>query len=254
MLTAPPRVLALGDAALTVEFGSEIAPEIHARVLGFAQALEAAVARGALAGVVEWVPAYRSLTVYFDPAAELDDPATQAEILLALARQAPAVAPAGRRWRIPVCFDAAFAPDLDALAAAKGLTRAAVITLLTATPFRVYMLGFLPGFPYLGGLPEALALPRRATPRTAVPARSLAVAGRMCSVYPWESPGGWHLLGRTPVRLFDADHAADPALFHPGDEIRWVAIDRDTYEALERRAATGGLERGSLLVESEAQP
>ncbi len=247
-----PRVLPLGDAALTVEFGSEIAPGIHARVMGFARALEAAVADGELAGVVEWVPAYRSLTVHFDPAAELDAPARQAEILLDIARRAPAVTAAGHRWRIPVCFDAELAPDLDALAAARGLTREAVVALMTETPFRVYMLGFLPGFPYLGGLPPELELPRLATPRKAVPERSLAVAGRMCTVYPWESPGGWHLLGRTPVRLFDAD-AADPALLAPGDEVRWVAVDRARYEALERRAATGGLDRASLLAGGEGQ-
>lgn len=244
-----PRVLPLGDAALIVEFGGAISPAIHARVLGFARALEAAVARGELAGVVESVPAYRSLTVHFDPAAALDAPARQAEILLRIARDAPALPAAGRRWRIPVCFDADFAPDLDALAAARGVGRDEAVALMTATAFRVYMLGFLPGFAYLGGLPAALEVPRRATPRKAVPERSLAVAGRMCAVYPWESPGGWHLVGRTPVRFFDASDAASPALLGPGDEVRWTAIDRAGYEALDRRAAAGGLDRASLLAE-----
>lgn len=250
-----PRLLPLGDWAVTVEFGNEIAPDIHARVLGFTQALEQAVARGKLAGVIEWVPAFRSVTVYFDADGEPPvDPAVQEETLLALARHAPAVAQAGRRWRIPVCFDAEFAPDLDALAAAKGLSRERVVELLTTTDFRVYMLGFLPGFPYLGGLPAACEVPRLATPRKAVPERSLAVAGRMCAVYPWESPGGWHLLGRTPVRLFDASVLAEPALLRAGDEVRWTAIDRATYLELDRQAAAGQLERSSLLVAVEEQP
>lgn len=252
-LTAP-RLLPLGDGAVTVEFGSTIAPEIHARVLGFTRALEQAAARGQLPGVVEWVPTFRSVTVYFaaDPA-QCDAPRVQEEGLLDLARRAPAVAQAGRSWQIPVCFDAEFAPDLEALAAAKGLTRERVVALLTGTPFRVYMLGFLPGFPYLGGLPAACDMPRLATPRKAVPERSLAVAGGMCAVYPWESPGGWHLLGRTPVRLFDASAEAEPALLRAGDEVRWTAIDRATYVDLDRRAAAGQLARASLLAAGEAR-
>lgn len=247
-----PRLLPLGEWAVTVEFGNEIAPAIHARVLGFTQALERAVAAGELAGVIEWVPAFCSVTVYFDAAAATpDDPARQGERLLQLAHEAPALSQAGRRWRIPVCFDAEFAPDLDALIAAKGLSRERLIELLTGTDFRVYMLGFLPGFPYLGGLPEACEVPRLATPRKAVPERSLAVAGRMCAVYPWESPGGWYLLGRTPVRLFDAGDGAgndSPALLRAGDAVRWVAIDRAGYDELDRRAAAGQLARSSLLV------
>ncbi|HET6720887.1 MAG TPA: carboxyltransferase domain-containing protein, partial [Rhodocyclaceae bacterium] len=171
--------------------------------------------------------------------------------LLELAGQAPAVFEAGRRWLIPVCFDAEYAPDLDELASAKGLSREQVIALLTGTDFRVYMLGFLPGFPYLGGLPAACEMPRRATPRKLVPERSLAVAGLMCAVYPWESPGGWHLLGRTSVRLFDAGVDQDtPALLRAGDEVRWCAIDRPRYDELDALAAAGQLRRDSLLAEA----
>lgn len=250
-----PRLLPLGDWAVTVEFGKEIAPEIHARVLGFTQALEQAVAGGALTGVIEWVPTFAAVTVYFDATTDQgDDPAAQGGILLDLARQAPALTQAGRRWRIPVCFDAEFAPDLDHLAAARGLNRERAIELLTTSDFRVYMLGFLPGFPYLGGLPADCEMPRLATPRKAVPERSLAVAGRMCAVYPWESPGGWHLLGRTPVRLFDANDGAQPALFRAGDEIRWTAIDRARYLELDRLAAAGQLARSSLLEHAERRP
>lgn len=240
-----PRLRPLGDAALILEFGAEIDPGIHARVLGFAAALEAEAAAGRLAEVIEWVPAFTTLTLFFAPG--LDDLEARGRKLLALARSAPPRSAGGARWTIPVCFESAFAPDLEALATAKGLTPQEVVALLTGAEFRVYLLGFLPGFPYLGGLPAACALPRLAVPRRAVPERSLAVAGKMCAVYPWSSPGGWHLLGRTPVRFFDLGEAR-PALLAPGDRVRWQAIDAATYHALDELATQGRLPRERFLV------
>ena len=147
-----------------------------------------------------------------------------------------------------MCFDAEFAPDLDELAKARDLSHEQVVALMTGTAFRVYMLGFQPGFPYMGGLPAALERPRRATPRTDVPERSVAVAGRMCAVYPWRSPGGWHLIGRTPLALFNAARS-DPAWLHPGDEVHWVAIGRARFDELERAAAVGAVQRDAWLDE-----
>ena len=213
-----PRLLALGDAAFSVEFGAGIAPETHARVLGFAAALAAC----AMPGVIELVPAFRSVTVHVDP--DLIDPQRLATDLLALARAGHEAAASGRRWVLPVCFDDDLAPDLPDVAAHAGLSREAVIERLTATEFSVYMLGFLPGFAYLGGLPAALEMPRLATPRTRVPAGSLAIAGRMAAVYLWDSPGGWRLVGRTGVGLFDAGSATRPALLAPGDRVRFRAV------------------------------
>lgn len=242
---ARPRLLPLGDAAVTIEFGTEVSAEANARVLGFTQALAAAVRRGELAGVVEWVPTFASVTVHVDDASE-DSAAARDAALLALAEHAPALQAAGRRWRLPACFDAPFAPDLGVLCDARGLTPQQAIAAITGTVFRVYMLGFLPGFPYLGDLPEALEVPRLASPRRAVPERSIAVTGRLCAVYPWQSPGGWHLIGRTPVRFFDAA-ADEPALLRAGDELTWHAVDGATYDALDRRAAAGALERAEWL-------
>ena len=149
-----PRLLALGDAAFSVEFGAGIAPETHARVLGFA----AALADCAIPGVIERVPTFRSVTVHFDP--DLIDPPRLAADLLALAHAGHEAAASGRRWVLPVCFDDALAPDLPDVAAHCGLAREAVIERLCATEFSAYMLGFLPGFAYLGGLPAALEMPR----------------------------------------------------------------------------------------------
>ena len=140
------------------------------------------------------------------------------------------------------------------LAQARGLSTEAAVALLTSTTFRVYMLGFQPGFPYMGGLPEALEMPRRSSPRTAVPERSVAVAGRMCAVYPWRSPGGWHLVGRTPLQLFDAGHPQGAAWLQAGDEVQWLAIERQRLQQLEERNRTAGLVRDEWLAAPGPSP
>lgn len=238
-----PRLLALGDAAWTIEFGEAIDPAVHARVMGFDRALQQA----ALPGVVEWVPTFRSCTVHFDPLAAGAD--TLGTRLLEIAAAAPACTVAGRRWRIPILFGGEAGPDLADLAAHCGLAEQAVVARMCATVFRVYMLGFMPGFPYMGGLPVELAMPRLATPRLSVPARSLAVTGELCAIYPVASPGGWRLLGRTPLELFDPADAAAPALFAPGDEVMWQAVDAAAFARLEREAR---LDRARFLVAPEA--
>jgi len=268
----PPRLLPLGDTAWTVEFGERIDPLLHARVLGLASALaqarRAAQVGGAnnsdgsdssdgsdgsdapgFAGIVDVVPTFRSLSVHYNPLA--CDGERLGQALLELAKNAGSARAQGRCWRIPVCFDEEFAPDMNDLAAAKGLRREAVIALMCEATFQVYMIGFMPGFPYMGGLPSVLEMPRLASPRKAVPARSLAVTGAMCAVYPWESPGGWRLLGRTPVPMFAASESDSPALLASGDRVRWQAIERPQFLEMEARALAGGLDRNSLLVAPE---
>lgn len=245
-LAFAPRIIPVGDCALTVEFGRDINPQTHALVLGFAHALGSMANNGLLNGVIEWVPAFCSVTVHFEP--DQSDPERLADVLLTLAHKGASASAVGCRWHIPVCFEPDFAPDLEALAAARHLQPAEVVRLMTSTVFTVYMLGFLPGFPYLGGLPAACEMPRLQTPRIVVPARSIAVAGRMCAAYPWESPGGWRLLGRTPVRLFDPANTRRPALLAPGDEVVWRAIDRATYETLEAQCAQDRFDVSTLLA------
>ena len=243
------RLLALGDTAWTVEFGDRIDPQLHARVLGLAAAVADAQngpSAGEFGAIVDVVPTFRSLTVHFDPYRV--DGEQLGEALLRLAGTSGEAAAQGRLWRIPVCFDEEFAPDLDALATAKGLTREAVIALMTEATFQVYMIGFMPGFPYMGGLPAVLEVPRLSSPRKAVPARSLAIAGAMCAVYPWESPGGWRLLGRTPVPMFSAAEADSPSLLASGDRVRWQPIARSMYLEIEAAASAGTFDRSSLLV------
>ena len=256
-----PRLLALGDTAWTVEFGERIDPALYARVQGLAKAL-GEVRAGRLPGgallaeaddpdavfdaVVDVVPTFRSLTVHYNPL--LCDGERLGQALLALAAGAGSVSSAGRQWLIPVCFDEDLAPDLADLAQAKGMSREHVIARMTEATFQVYMIGFMPGFPYMGGLPSELEMPRLSSPRKAVPARSLAIAGAMCAVYPWESPGGWRLLGRTPLPFFSAREREAPALLAAGDRVQWQAIDRAEFARLEVSALAGALDRRRFLV------
>ena len=248
------RLLPLGDTAWTVEFGYTIDPALHARVLGLAHAIEEARIAGGgsggalLGAIVDVVPTFRSLTVHYNPL--LCDGPRLGEALLQLAVKAGSKPAQGRRWRLPVCFDDEYAPDLAELAQSRGLERQAVIDLVTRTEFRVYLIGFMPGFPYMGGLPAELQMPRLASPRKAVPERSLAVAGEMCAVYPWESPGGWRLLGRTPVPMFAAAET-EPSLLASGDRVCWQAIDRPTYLDMEAAARAGALDRHTLLLATQ---
>ena len=251
---SPVRLLPLGDTAWTIEFGDSIDPALHARVLGLAQAVEQAISGAvdsAFSAIVDVVPTFRSLTVHFNPL--LCDGPHLGCALLCLAQAAGTTCKAGRQWSIPVCFDDDFAPDLNALAQSKGMAREAVIALMTGASFQVYMIGFMPGFPYMGGLPQALEMPRLSSPRKAVPARSLAVTGAMCAVYPWESPGGWRLLGRTPVPMFSVVDKHSPALLEPGDRVRWQAIGRSQFLDMEAALASGALARASFQISGEGE-
>jgi KipI family sensor histidine kinase inhibitor len=235
------QVLPLGDAALTVQFGDRIDAEIHARVRRFCAALEAGPRPEA---IEEWAPAFASATVWYDP--DKLAFAALADFCARLSLKTPPGEMPGALFEIPFCRDADFAPDLAETAGRCGLTPEAYVAAFSALVFEVYMLGFQPGFAYLGGLPEKLSAPRLETPRKIVPARSLAVADGMCAAYPFASPGGWRLIGRTPAPLFDPGQPTRPALLAPGDRVRWREIDRASYERLERQGSDGGFDARTL--------
>jgi KipI family sensor histidine kinase inhibitor len=199
--------------------------------------VRAAVARGELPGVIETMPTFRSLTVLYDPLL-----ATRGELdaaLLALAQDdRPAADQAARRWHLPVCYGGEHGADLDAVAGAVALAPRAVVELHAATEFTVYMIGFMPGFPFLGDLPRALNVPRLREPRLRVPAGSVAITTGLTSVYPWESPGGWQLIGRCPVPLFDA-RAERPSLLAPGDRVRFEEVSAPRFAELQAAIAAG---------------
>jgi inhibitor of KinA len=235
-----PRYLASGDTALVVEFDERIDRAVNNRVLALAMALEQA----RIAGVCEAVPTFRSLMVHYDPVAtSFTDLKRRIDVLLVGLTSA---GEGGRHWALPACYEDELAPDLDEVAKRTGLTPAHVVELHAGQFFHVYMIGFLPGFPYMGDLPEALALPRRENPRTRVPAGSVCIAMTMAGVYPLESPGGWHLLGRTPVRLFDARRKG-AVLLAPGDKVRFKPISAREFRKIDSLA-----QAGKLVIEPEA--
>jgi KipI family sensor histidine kinase inhibitor len=221
-----PRILPLGDCGVTIEFGERISPKIHEQVLTCMSFLE----QEPFSGQVELVPTYRSITVYFDPV--ITDIGSLGATLLSRAMNATA-APArpSKTVTLPVCYDPAVAPDLEAVAAEARLTIEEVITFHTSVAYRVYMLGFVPGFPYLGLVPRRIAVPRLATPRTLVPAGSVGIAGSQTGIYPRDSPGGWRIIGRTPVQICDLSKP-QPFRLESGDQVRFVAIDRNEYDDL----------------------
>jgi KipI family sensor histidine kinase inhibitor len=215
---AAPSLHWLGDSALLVSFGSRIDPALSARTLAAATRLAAA----RLPGIIDVVPAYASVALVLHPDAEPDRLEARVKALLR-ERDAPVPVLRARRVLIPVSYGGRHGADLGAVAAYAGLSEAEAIERHAGTDYRVAMIGFKPGFPYLLGLDPALAMPRRATPRASVPAGSVAIGGPQTGIYPGESPGGWQLIGRTAVRLFDPAQER-PSLLAPGDRVRFVPV------------------------------
>jgi inhibitor of KinA len=215
----------LGDAAVTVTLGAGIDEGTLAAVLGFAAALTAA----RRPGITDVVPAYATVSVFYEPPAFAGPggDAYQEVCAFIMSCVDPTRAPPAPRAapvvEIPVCYASTFAPDLEAVAAHAQLSAGEVVALHTGADYLVHAIGFTPGFPYLGGLPAALAIPRRATPRTHVPAGSVAIGGAQTGIYPVDSPGGWHIIGRTPLPLFRPE-ARPAALLRPGDRVRFKPI------------------------------
>ncbi len=227
-----PRILPCGDRALAVEFGAVIDPDLNARVL------ELDKVAGSLPGVIETVPTYRSLLVSYDPDATGFDELGAA--LIRLSSGLTGQAEAGRTWRIPVAYGGEYGIDLDTTAALHGLTSDELVRRHSAPTYRVYMLGFLPGFAYLGGLDPTIATPRRVSPRLMTPAGTISIGGIQAIVASLEAPSGFHLLGRTPVRNFMPGR--DPAvILQPGDGVRFEPIDAADFPRLDAAAEDGAL-------------
>ncbi len=231
-----PRILMAGDCTLLVEFANRIDADTNARVLALAQALRAQQRKTqGLRGVV---PAYRSLSVHFDP---LTISHAQVREVIASCLDTLAVASNAtpRRWDVPVCYGGAHGEDLHALAQHHQLDAAQVIERHRAPVYRVFMVGFMPGFAYLGGLDPVLHTPRRAMPRAHTPAGSVNIGGQQTAIASVPGPSGWHLIGRTPWRSFDLRHA-QPFLFEAGDEIVFTPISEDEFARIDALHADPG--------------
>jgi inhibitor of KinA len=215
------RLVQAGDSVVVVELEARIDERVNAQAIRLAAVVEAA----RIGGVRDIVPTYRSVAVYFDPLRTdytrlcdvLSTHATEGSASVANDRNSP-----GALVRIPVRYGGDNGPDLADVAVFAKLSEAEVIARHTGRVYRVFMMGFLPGFPYLGTVDPAIAAPRRATPRLRVPAGSVGIAGSQTGIYPAETPGGWQVIGRTPVKLFDVSRT-DPFLLEPGDAVEFYA-------------------------------
>jgi KipI family sensor histidine kinase inhibitor len=239
------RYLSCGDTAFSVEFGNEISPQINGQVMALHAAIGLAKADGGLGGLVETVPSMRALMVCYDPLsttrAALEP---QIDALIARGLSADAVS---RTVRIPCCYDdPEFAPDTAEVAERTKKTPEQVIAAHLGSAFKVYVLGFMPGLAYIAGLEPSLYLPRRAQPRVRLPRSTVAIAMDMTTIYPFESPGGWHLIGRTPLRMFD-QRREQPVFLAPGDSLTFERIDRATYDAMAARVDAGTLDWSELI-------
>ena len=226
-----PRILPASDSALLIEFGDTIDYGINARVY----ALQTEIENSDLgSSVVEFIPSYRSLMVEYDAMehsyAQLRDRVNDLIRRSVKSDNTTKIADQDAH-QIPVAYGGDYGPDLDSVAKHSGLTPDEVIAIHSGTDYHVFMLGFAPGFPYLGGMDSRIACPRLATPRTLVPAGSVGIAESQTGVYPNPSPGGWQIIGRTPMRLFDVD-ADPPAAMLPGTKVNFVPITRDKYETM----------------------
>ncbi len=214
----------MGDRGLLLEFGDEISREINEKVRRMALAIQAE----AIEGIIETVPTYRSLLIIYNPTAlPIEDFKKRLELIEEGLQQTPLPEP--KLTHIPVVYGGIYGPDLEGVAKYLQSSPEEVIRLHCSQPYLIYMIGFMPGFPYMGELPQALVIPRLKTPRLIVPKGSVAIAQRQTGIYSMESPGGWQILGRTPVELFDPEKHP-PALLQMGDFVQFYPVTEKEFE------------------------
>ena len=232
------EITPLGDSALLIRLAKdfETAPE---RALEKVLTAQQSLAAAKIPGVIEIAPAYTTVTLFYDPLRAIAGGAPVENVFGWLEERIREAASKGGRLRansvrtsiveIPVCYETQFGFDLDEVARRAGLSPNEVVDLHSGAEYRVHCIGFTPGFPFLGGLPRKLATPRRETPRKDIPAGSVGIGGKQTGIYPIKSPGGWNVIGRTPLRLFDSQKNP-PALLRAGDRVRFRSISRDEFE------------------------
>jgi len=216
----------VGDRGVLVEYGDAISPEINIKV----RAMAVAIAKEKPVGIVEVIPTYRSLLIVYDPLAT-DLQGLEGVLEAVESRLDQLEIPPPRTVKIPVSYGGELGPDIEFVAQAHNLSVEDVIRIHSGSVYQIYMIGFTPGFPFLGGLPEELHTPRLETPRPLVPAGSVGIANNQTGVYPIDSPGGWRLIGRTPLSLF-SPWKEEPFLYSAGDVIKFVPISEEEYHRI----------------------
>lgn len=240
-----PQIKITGDTSVAVVFGNEISTDINTRIRAFDEAL----AEEQIDGVYETVPTYCSLTIHYAPE-KIRYEALQEKLgtLLAVSHKAQKLNTIV--MEIPVVYGGEYGPDLETVAAHNGMSPEDVIRIHSGAEYLIYMLGFTPGFSYMGGMDESIATPRLKTPRVLIPAGSVGIAGKQTGIYPIDSPGGWQLIGRTPVKLYDA-HRDTPILLDAGLHVKFIPIDEAEYKRIETRIEQGRYHCHSYVKEEE---
>lgn len=227
------RFLLTGDTSLSAEFGNEISETINAQIRAFTIALE----NSKIPGIVELVPTYRSCMIHYDPGV-ISYGALTKRLRGLMDKLGSVEIPPSDVLEVPVLYGGEMGPDLPFVAEHAGLSEQEVVDIHTSTEYLIYMLGFTPGFTYLGGMSEKIETPRLKQPRVKIPAGSVGIAGRQTGVYPIDSPGGWQLIGRTPVKMYDPNRET-PILPKAGQYIRFRAIDQAEYDRIAAEAEAG---------------
>ncbi len=227
------KYLPLGDKALVMEFGNQISKDINAKIRNVMRQLSEVE----ISGIEELLPTYRSIMIMYEPLKiEYDNLVSKLEML------SDTKAESGeeeiRIVEIPTMYGSEYGPDIEYVAEHNHITVDEVIKIHTGTDYLVYMLGFTPGFTYLGGMSEKIATPRLPSPRTAIPAGSVGIAGSQTGMYPSETPGGWQLIGRTPVKLYNPE-SEPPVLLNAGDYVRYVSVNQQEYDEIQRKVQEG---------------
>jgi len=243
MIYEEPRFLTGGDKAIFVEFGDAIQPELNRRV----RHLKLSIEKASIPGIIETVPTYRSLLVYFEPL-QINARKLRAMLYSLVQSLVESEIPKPKLIEIPTVYGDEYGPDLEFVATHNGLSTSEVVQIHTGTPYLIYMIGFIPGFPYLGGMSPRIATPRLETPRTKIPAGSVGIAGSQTGIYPAESPGGWRLIGRTPLQLFDPSHEP-PALLQVGDYLNFISVTPEEFTSIKQAVEQGTYSVKETLME-----
>ena len=227
------KILVAGDSSVLIEFGKEINPETNRRIAATVQLIR----DQQIEGIVDMIPTYCALLINYDPRVILYDPLVKR--LQSLLKIEVSVGEEKKRvYEIPVCYGGKYGPDMDIIAKHAGLTEEEVVRIHSSRDYLIYMLGFLPGFTYLGGLDERIHTPRLQTPRVRIEAGSVGIGGSQTGIYPLDSPGGWNLMGKTPVRTYDPDREV-PILVEAGEYIRFVPVTEEEYLKIEEEVRNG---------------
>lgn len=227
------RFLTAGDSSMLIEFGNEISPEINRKITAVVQLMKAQQ----IEGVVDMIPAFCSLLINYDPRIiTYEHLRKRMEQLVKL--DVAAEQTARKIIEIPVCYGGEYGPDIENIAKHSGVSVEEVIRIHSSRDYLIYMLGFMPGFAYLGGLEECLHTPRLANPRIKINAGSVGIGGSQTGIYPLDSPGGWQLLGMTPVKVYDPMRDV-PILYEAGEYIRFVPVDEETYKSIKEEVDKG---------------